>query len=693
MIDQETKTRILDTAQVLDVVSEFVTLRRRGSSYIGLCPFHTERTPSFNVNPARGIFKCFGCGKSGDAARFIMEHEQMTFPEALRWLAHKYGIEIHERELSKEEVEAQSRRESLFIANEFACKWFHEQLFTEQGRAIGLEYLRRQRGFRDDIIERFQLGYCPDGPRGTNPFTDMALRSGYREENLVGAGITCKTEDGRLYDRFHGRVTFPIHSLSGKVIAFSARVMVKDAKAAKYVNSPESDLYTKSDELYGIWLAKAAIVKNDKCFLVEGNTDVVSMHQAGVENVVASCGTSLTPGQIRKIHRFTNNLTIIYDGDSAGIHASLRGIDLVLKEGMNVRVVLLPDGDDPDSFSRKRNAEQMQAYIQEHEVDFITFKTNLLLEEVKGDPLRKAGLIKDIVASIAVIPDEITRSTYITLCSQRLNVNESVLIREVARLRKQAYEESRKSATSPTAAARPAPTVSAAPSSAVPTDEGGPSVESLSVAPQSAQPQSATETATTQPTVGTSDQLAATYPLYDKEYLLIREMVRHGEEVIFADTLEDGTQEYLKVAPFVMDELAADEIVFTVPLFLTMTSELMAHIDEPGFKASNYFLHHDNTELSLFAADVMSDRYELSSIYQGDAATTQSLADLVPHLINDYKLAILDQEIKRLNSEIKNPEVINDPVRCREVMTNYNQLLSARIAIAKELGARVIGGS
>ena len=675
MIDQETKNRILETAQVLDVVSEFVTLRRRGANYIGLCPFHNERTPSFNVNPARGIYKCFGCGKSGDVARFLMDHEQMTFPEALRWLAHKYGIEIQERELSQEEREAQSRRESVSVVNEYACKWFHDQLSTDEGRAIGLAYLR-SRGFRDDIIDRFQLGYCPEGPRGTNPFADQAIRGGYREENLVLSGVCYKTDEGKIRDRFHGRVMFPIHSLSGKVIAFSGRVMQKDAKVAKYVNSPESDIYVKSNELYGIWLAKAAIVKQDKCFLVEGNTDVVSMHQAGVENVVASCGTSLTTGQIRKIHRFTNNITVLYDGDSAGIHASLRGIDMLLKEGMNVRVVLLPDGEDPDSFARAHHATEFQEYIKEHEVDFITFKTNLLLGEVAGDPLRKSELVRDIVTSISMIPDEITRSTYITMCSQRMNINESVLIREVANLRKQAYQaqHTQTAVATQTEQAKDVRVVE--------------STESSAMAPTAQPEPSATPQAGQSPSLMVA---ASNSPLFPKEHLLMREMVRHGEEVLFVDNLPDGKEVSIKVASFIMDELENDDIAFTVPLFRRMAKELMAHIDEPGFKASNFFVHHDDAQVSAYATELVSERYELSEIFKGDVGT--SLADVVPHLINDYKLEILEQDIKQLSAEMKKPDVVNDPIRCRQVMEQYNMLIANRKSIAKELGTRVFGGS
>ena len=680
MIDQATKNRILDTAQIVDVVSEFVTLHKRGMNYIGLCPFHNERTPSFNVNPARGIFKCFGCGKSGDAARFLMEHEQMTFPEALRWLAHKYGIEIQERELSEEEREAVSRRESLFVVNEHARNWFHDQLVnTPDGRAIGLAYLR-SRGFRDDIIERFQLGYCPEGARGVNPYADEALHSGYREENLVAAGVCYKTEDGRLRDRFHGRVMFPIHSLSGKVVAFSGRVMQKDAKTAKYVNSPESDIYVKSNELYGIWLAKSAIVKQDKCFLVEGNTDVVSMHQAGVENVVASCGTSLTTGQIRKIHRFTKNITVLYDGDSAGIHASLRGIDMLLREGMNVRVVLLPDGEDPDSFARTHNATAFQEYIKTAEVDFITFKTNLLLGEAGNDPLRKAGLVKDIVESIAVIPDEIIRSTYITACSQRLGSDERVIISEVSRLRR----EMRVQQSQPSQpAVQPQGVQPSTP------HDGTGSGTATGSAVASAASSTANVPASGTPAAPANPTPTAASALYAKEYLLMREMVRHGEEIIFYDELDDGTEVPLKVASFVMDELEADDVAFSTELFRRMAKELMEHVDEPDFKASSYFVRHEDPQISAFAADLVSERYELSDIYKNDAAV--GVADVVPHLINDYKFELLELELKELTRQLKDPAVASDPILCRQVMERYNALVAQRRVIAKELGARVMG--
>lgn len=674
MIDDATKNRILDTAQILDVVSEFVTLRRRGVNYIGLCPFHNERTPSFNVNPARGIFKCFGCGKSGDAARFLMEHEQMTFPEALRWLANKYGITIEERELSNEERQAQSLRESISIVNEQACKWFERQLWeTGNGQAIGLAYFR-SRGFRDDIIHKFQLGYCPEGQ---DIMVHEAVTKGYKEELLVQAGVAYALDNGRLRDRFHGRVTFPIHSLSGKVIAFSGRVMKSDAKVAKYVNSPESPVYTKSNELYGIFLAKNAIVKQDKCFLVEGNTDVVSMHQAGIENVVASCGTSLTTGQIRKIHRFTSSITVLYDGDSAGIHASLRGIDMLLEEGMNVKVVLLPDGEDPDSFARAHSADEFRQYINAQEVDFIRFKTNLLLGDVGDDPFKRAELIKDIVKSISVIPEQIVRSTYITACSQMLRTDERVIIAEVDKLRKQAREEKRKQADNAESRTAIAPaTSSSEPQTATP-------------ATASPEPQPAAadvhEAESTSPAA--SPIVPEVNPFRQKELLLMQQMVRHGEEVIVYDTDESGNAVPVSVAEFILGDLQGDQLEFSDPLLRQMAAELLQHLHEPDFKASRYFLRHNDSRISALATDLIGERYELSRLFKSDA----TLQDVVPHLINDYKMAIVDRELKETLSRMKDPAVTGDPQLCRQVMEEYQTLLEARKELAFYLGQRVTG--
>src|SRR5574344_2117590 len=433
MIDHSTIQRILDATDIVDVVKEFVTLRKAGVNYKGLCPFHNEKTPSFVVSPSKGFCHCFSCGKGGNAVGFIMEHEQMTYPEALRWLAHKYNIEIKERELTDEEKKAESERESLFIVNEWAMKYFQDILYNHvDGRAIGMQYFR-SRGFRDDTIKEFQLGFSlPE----RDALAKEAAKKGFQDKFLVETGLCYRkdnSETGSLQDRYWGRVIFPVHSVTGRIVAFGGRVLKTDGKVAKYVNSPESQIYHKSNELYGIYFAKQSITKLDRCYLVEGYTDVISMHQSGIENVVASSGTSLTPGQIRLIHRFTSNITVLYDGDAAGIHASIRGIDMLLSEGMNVKVVLLPDGEDPDSFARSRDSSEFNAFIKEHQTDFIRFKTQLLLDDAAGDPIKKANLINDIVTSISVIPDTIIRSLYIKECADRFEMRESVLAEVLAK--------------------------------------------------------------------------------------------------------------------------------------------------------------------------------------------------------------------------------------------------------------------
>ena len=437
MIDRETVQRIMDSANIVDVVSEFVTLKRAGVNYRGLCPFHDEKTPSFYVSPARGICKCFSCGKGGNVVHFLMEHEQFTYPEALRWLANKYNIEIRETEQTEEERQAENVRESMFVLNEWAAKYFQNILHNHaDGVAIGMTYFR-SRGFRDDTIKTFGLGFCP---KERTALSEAARSQGFKDEYLEKTGLCYKRDDGKMIDRFSGRVIFPVHTVSGKTVAFGGRVLKTDEKTAKYVNSPESEIYNKRNELYGLYIAKHSIVKEDRCFLVEGYTDVISMHQSGVKNVVASSGTSLTPGQIKLIHRFTNNITVLYDGDAAGIKASLRGIDMLLSEGLNVKVVLLPDGDDPDSFARKHNAKEFQKYINSHQSDFISFKTELLMNESSDDPVGRAALVDNIVKSISVIPDKILCSMYVKECSRKMNVDESLLIDAVARLKREQKE-------------------------------------------------------------------------------------------------------------------------------------------------------------------------------------------------------------------------------------------------------------
>ena len=446
MIDQATIDRILDATQIVDVVSEFVTLKKRGVNYIGLCPFHDDKTPSFSVSPAKGLCKCFACGKGGNAVHFIMEHEQMSYWEALRWLAKKYHIEIKERELTNEEKEAQSVRESLFVVNEFARDYFQNILYNHiDGKSIGMTYFR-QRGIRDDIVKKFHLGYSTSE---RDALAKEALRKGYKKEFLIKTGLCYETEDGHIRDRFWGRVIFPWFNISGKILGFGGRVLDNRTKGVsqKYVNSPESEIYSKRKELYAIFQAISAIGKADCVYMVEGYTDVIAMHQCGIENVVANSGTALSEEQIRLLHRFTSNITLLYDGDEAGIKASIRGIDMLLAEGMNIKVLLLPDGDDPDSFARKHNATQFKEYLSEHEENFIRFKTNLLLKDTQNDPIKRAGLIADMAGSIGLIPNEIIRYACLKECASLLDVDEQIIQNEIKKIvlqRKDKYIEQRK---------------------------------------------------------------------------------------------------------------------------------------------------------------------------------------------------------------------------------------------------------
>ena len=701
MIDQATIDRIMDAAQIVDVVSEFVTLRRRGVNYVGLCPFHNEKTPSFSVSPSKGVCKCFSCGKGGNVVHFIMEHEQLNYHEALKWLAKKYGIEVKERELSNEEKQAQSIRESLFLVNDFANNYFQDILHNHRdGQAIGMTYFR-QRGFRDDIIKKFQLGFSTES---RDALYQEAKKKGFNTDYLVKTGLCYTRDDGQLRDRFWGRVMFPVHTLSGKVVAFGGRVLyTADKKVAKYVNSPESEIYHKSRELYGMYFAKQAIVKQDKCFLVEGYTDVISMHQAGVENVVASSGTSLTSGQIRMIHRFTNNITVLYDGDMAGIKASIRGIDMLLEEGMNIKVMLLPDGDDPDSFARKHNATEFQEYIAAHEVDFIRFKTNLLMSDAGSDPYKRAALITDIVKSISVIPEAIVRSEYIKECSQMLHVEERILVSEVAKLKKEKEEnEAKKSQRQANGSQAIAPTTSNAEASAnnpsgdspSPTAEDDAYYAALAAGYEgttsnavSAEPQFPTpETADYQSAV-----TAISSPLYPKELLIVQQLMRHGEKVMYTD--EESSKE-VTVAEYVATELALDEIQFTTPLFAEVLQELQQHVGEPGFMAERHFIAHANPTLSRLAVDLIEEKYQLSKYHsktQTVLSDAERLADIMPHLIIDYKHALVEIELKDTLNLMRQPDVMNDPDKCMEAMSRYKELTEIKKEMAKHLGDRVIG--
>ena len=693
----------MDAAQIVDVVSEFVTLRRRGVNYVGLCPFHNEKTPSFSVSPSKGVCKCFSCGKGGNVVHFIMEHEQLNYYEALKWLAKKYGIEVKERELSNEEKQAQSVRESLFLVNDFANKYFQDILHHHRdGQAIGMSYFR-QRGFRDDIIKKFQLGFSTES---RDALYQEAKKKGFNTEYLVKTGLCYTRDDGQLRDRFWGRVMFPVHTLSGKVVAFGGRVLKTDAKVAKYVNSPESEIYHKSRELYGIYFAKQAIVKQDKCFLVEGYTDVISMHQAGVENVVASSGTALTSGQIRMIHRFTNNVTVLYDGDWAGIKASLRGIDMLLEEGMNIKVMLLPDGEDPDSFARKHNATEFQEYIAAHEVDFIRFKTNLLMSEASGDPFKRSKVIKDIVDSIAVIPEAIVRAEYIKECSQMLQIEERILVSEVAKI-KRAKEEKKTSGVATTTENAPkeptSPDTATSPAGGQPTGQLGqgmpnvaepPSTEdeayyaALEAGHATATPTNPGAEAPVTPSWGDGGE--AFSPLYPKERLIAQQLIRHGEKVMFID---EETHQPVTVTEFVASEFDMDKIAFTTPLFAEVLDELRAHASEPDFVAERYFIAHHNPALSRLAVDLIEEKYQLSK-YHSKTQTVLSevdrLAEIVMHLMDDYKNSLVEQQIKDALNQLRQPEVMSDPDKCLEVMSRYKGLIELKQYMAKRLGDRVI---
>lgn len=718
MIDQATIDRIIDAAQIVDVVSEFVTLRKRGVNYVGLCPFHNEKTPSFSVSPAKGLCKCFSCGKGGNSIHFIMEHEQMSYYEALKYLAKKYNIEIKERELSNEEKQAQTTRESMFIINNFARDYFQNILKNHvDGRSIGLAYLR-QRGFRDDIIEKFQLGYCTESH---DAMAQEAIRKGYKKEFLVKTGICYETDDHRLRDRFWGRVIFPVHTLSGKVVAFGGRVLSTATKGikVKYVNSPESEIYHKSNELYGIYFAKQAIVKQDRCFLVEGYTDVISMHQSGIENVVASSGTALTPGQIRLIHRFTNNITVLYDGDVAGIKASIRGIDMLLEEGMNIKVCLLPDGDDPDSFARKHNSEEFQEFIRQHEKDFIRFKTDLLMEDAGKDPIKRAELISNIVRSISVIPEAIMRDVYIKECSQHLRIEEKLLVAEVAKLREAQAEKANRpsynnaSTTNGTVGAATPSTPSTPNSSSYANagmppepvyDDQGNIVSFVEATPSASSNGTVFPSGEVSPSTANNSN-AAGYTsfipqegkegqeFYKFERLILQSVVRYGEKVMCNLTDEEGNEIPVTVIEYVVNDLKEDDLAFHNPLHRQILTEAATHIHDTGFVAERYFLAHPNQTISRLSVDLINVRYQLSKYHsksQKIVADEERLYELVPMLMINFKYAIVSEELKHMLYALQDPALAHDNEKCNSLMQRYNELREVQSMMAKRLGDRVV---
>ena len=640
MIDRATIDKIMDAANIVDVVSEFVTLRKAGVNYKGLCPFHNEKTPSFVVSPSKGYCHCFSCGKGGNAVGFIMEHEQMTYPEALRWLAKKYNIEIHERELTDEEKREESERESLFIVNDWALRYFQDNLFkTERGQAIGLQYFR-SRGFRDDTINRFQLGYAlPE----RDALAKTALAKGFKEEYLIATGLCYRREDGRLQDRYAGRVIFPVHTVTGRVVAFGGRILENNKKLAKYVNSPESLIYHKSNELYGIYQAKHAITKQDRCYLVEGYIDVTSMNQSGVENVVASSGTSLTTGQIRLIHRFTNNITVLYDGDAAGIHASIRGIDMLLAEGMNVKVLLLPDGDDPDSFAQKHTAQEFRDYIEQHQTDFIEFKTNLLLRGVT-DPIKRSEAISSIVKSVSVIQDQITRATYLTECAHRLGMNESTLINTANQFIRGEIEEKRK--------------------------------------------EQRREEVKTESPIKPLQPLPAMQQQPSVEYMLMQLVVRHGQEVLYKGIeTADGDKIDLSVSQYISYDLGADNLRFKNDLYNKMLAEAVEHNEDEGFNAETYFINHPDIDISRTATEMAIDHFQLSKSLQVKR-DEDTLRNQVEHLILDFRMDYVEQHLKELQREIN--LAMGDTAKMMKLMAEYKDMQVIRNEIAKELGSYIV---
>ncbi len=650
MIDRQTIDRIIDAADIVEVVSDFVTLKKRGTSYKGLCPFHDDTTPSFSVSPTKGVYKCFACGEAGNAVGFVMKHEQMTYPEALRWLAKKYHIEIKEKELTNEERQAESERESMFIVNEWAAHYFHETLTgTEEGQTYGMQYFR-SRGIRDDIIKKFQLGYSL---RDRNALSLNAKTKGYKEEFLQKTGLcylrepepNAKDQTAKFIDRFAGRVIFPWFSVSGKVVAFGGRLLDSRTKgvAQKYVNSPDSDIYHKERELYGIFQAKKAIAKEDCVYMVEGYTDVIAMHQCGIENVVANSGTALSYHQIRTLHRFTPNIVLLYDGDEAGIHAAMRGTDMLLSEGMNIKVLLLPDGDDPDSFARKHTASDFRRYIDEHQTDFIVFKINQMLNGVT-DPIKRSEAVNSIVKSISVIKDQILRETYVRECAMRTGMAEQTII---AQMNKMIYnaKESKES---------PAPN------------------------PQPATP------AAQHPSPNIQHSTSNTI-----ETLLIQMVIRHGEEIILTDVQdeESGQTINLNVAQYINYDLSLDNLKFETPIYNTILADAVQHCNDEGFKAEDYFTHHHDIEISTLAIKLSTDDVKLAKSI-AEISSDSSLRSKVEQLIIGFRKEWIEQQLAERRKQMSLAS--GDMTKTLQLMNEIKQLQDMRNILARRLGNDII---
>lgn len=724
MIDRSTIDRIMAAADIVDVVGEFVTLRRSGANYKGLCPFHDEKTPSFMVSPSKQLCKCFSCGNGGNVVKFVMQHEQMTYPEALKWLGRRYGIEVKEREQTAEQKAAATAREAMFVVNEWARDYFVETLHNNvDGLAIGMSYFRR-RGLRDDIICKFQLGYSLEQ---RDALAQKAHAKGFEEKYIESTGLCYRTEDGRLLDRYHGRVIFPVHSVSGRIVAFGGRILNQEQKnVGKYVNSPESEIYSKKRELYGLYLAKQAIVKQDRCYLVEGYLDVISMHQSGVENVVASSGTALTPEQVRLIHRFTNNVTVLYDGDAAGIHASLRGIDILLSEGLNIKVMLLPEGEDPDSYAQARTPEEFRKDLEENEEDFIQFKANLLLKDAGRDPMKRASVITDLTRSISVIPSDIVRQVYIHDLAGRLNIDESAIVNEVAKEIRKRKEEahSRSNTTTPPSSTQSSTQSKIQPAAAqqysgqhnIPLE----AYEQLMPPPESVSgahdAQQALTSLSTNPlnqegTISGSTinlgESKAQQQLIACELQLIQLVIRYGQLPTIAQQTEvetpwsaakkTQTTEIIAdsplVAPYILEELSNDDIHLQVDKHQQILEEAAQHtLENPEtFNSRDYFITHPDQEINRLAAELADDRYPLS-IEQQKAYVPEEkrLVDIVPRVINDYKHAILGVQKEEVLLSLRQPELQQQPDKMNELLRQLIEINELEKQFAKVLGDRVL---
>ena len=637
----------MDATNIVDVVSDFVTLRKAGVNYKGLCPFHEDTTPSFMVSPAKNICHCFACGEGGNAVNFLMKHEQITYPEALRWLAKKYNIEIQEKELTPEERQEQSDRESMFIVNEWAMKYFQNVLKSDpDGIAIGKQYFR-SRGIRDDIIEKFCLGYALSK---RDALALAAQKAGYQAQYLVKTGLCYeKAEGGELRDRYAGRVIFPWLNVSGKVVAFGGRLLDSRTKGVqqKYVNSPDSEIYHKERELYGLFQAKKAIAKEDRVYMVEGYTDVIAMHQSGIENVVANSGTALSIHQIKLLRRFSPNITLLYDGDEAGIHAAMRGTDMLLAEGMNVKVLLLPDGDDPDSFARKHSAQELKDYIEQNQTDFIAFKTSLTVDNVT-DPVKRSEAIGGIVKSISVVPDPILRSTYLSELSQRMGMKEQTLLDSMNSYIRRDIEDKEKER------------------------EREKAREALNT------------TGTQQRQMDFIGLHSVDEQTREVERLLVREIIRHGEQVIFDQVeTEDGETISLNVAQYVSFDLGADHIEFHDDRYNRILAEAVAHSGEPDFKAESYFMQHPDVEISQIATMLAIDRHQLGERFKVKKREG-GLRQHVLHLVLDLRMDIVEKRLREIEAQIK--QAGSDMTRIMQLMEELKDMQELRNALAQQVG-------